>query len=398
MKAGFLEQLIRRIDRIDTSSLQTHFLRLAQEKGLLETILQAIREGLIVVDGEGHVRYVNDAVVRLLGGDPDRMVGQHLNQALPIIEWDTLLDLEGEAWTKMLNREIEVTYPEERLIEFYMVPLQVVEDTEEDTGGGVILLRDVTREREMRESAVESERLDAIMLLAAGVAHEIGNPLNSLNIHLQLMERELGGVQEGALRDDLRELVEVSRNEIERLDQIIHSFLRALRPSEPQREPVSVNQLLDGLLKGLKREIEDRGVWVETEFPEEVPMLDVDKGQMQQAFYNIIRNGLQAMSNNGVMTIKILVTEHMVAIAFRDTGSGIQPDDLGNLFEPYHSTKEEGSGLGLMIVQRIMRDHGGKIEIETRPGQGTTVTLLLMRNDQRIRLLAHPGEPSGEPL
>lgn len=392
MKSGFLEQLLRRIDRIDSGSLQTHFLRLAREKGLLETILQSIREGLVVVDGQGKVAYANEAVARLLGGDAEEMTGRSLDQALPSLDWEGLMGLDPEAWTQMMNREIEVTYPEHRIVEFYVVPLQVVQGAEEDAEGALILLRDVTSERARQESTVETKRLEAITLLAAGVAHEIGNPLNSLNIHLQIMERELRDVKEKEIRDSLQELVEVSSNEIKRLDQIIHSFLRALRPTQPQREPVEVTSLLEDTLKGMEREISDRGVWVEREFPEELPTLQLDKGQMHQAFYNLIRNALQAMTEGGILALGVRVSDTAVAVSFSDTGSGIQAEDLGAIFQPYHTTKEEGTGLGLMIVQRIMQDHGGQIEIETRPDQGTTVTLLLPRFENRIRLLSSRQE------
>lgn len=392
MKSGFLEQLLRRIDRIDSGSLQTHFLRLAREKGLLETILQSIREGLVVVDGQGKVAYANEAVARLLGGDAEEMTGRSLDQALPSLDWEGLMGLDPEAWTQMMNREIEITYPEHRVVEFYVVPLQVVQGAEEDAEGALILLRDVTSERARQESTVETKRLEAITLLAAGVAHEIGNPLNSLNIHLQIMERELRDVKEKEIRDSLQELVEVSSNEIKRLDQIIHSFLRALRPTQPQREPVEVTSLLEDTLKGMEREISDRGVWVEREFPEKLPTLQLDKGQMHQAFYNLIRNALQAMTGGGILTLGVRVSDTAVAVSFSDTGSGIQAEDLGAIFQPYHTTKEEGTGLGLMIVQRIMQDHGGQIEIETRPDQGTTVTLLLPRFENRIRLLSSRQE------
>lgn len=393
MKSGFLEQLLRRIDRIDSGSLQTHFLRLAREKGLLETILQSIREGLVVVDGQGKVAYANEAVARLLGGDAEGMTGLSLDRALPSLDWEGLMGLDPEAWTQMMNREIEITYPEHRIVEFYVVPLQVVQGAEEDAEGALILLRDVTSERARQESTVETKRLEAITLLAAGVAHEIGNPLNSLNIHLQIMGRELREVKDKEIRDSLQELVEVSSSEIKRLDQIIHSFLRALRPTQPQRESVEVAALLEETLKGMDREISDRGVWVEREFPEKLPTLQLDKGQMHQAFYNLIRNALQAMTDGGILTLRLRVSETAVAVSFSDTGSGIQAEDLGAIFEPYHTTKTEGTGLGLMIVQRILQDHGGQIEIESRPGQGTTVTLLLPRFENRIRLLSSREEP-----
>lgn len=396
MKSGFLDQLLRRIDRIDPGSLQTHFLRLAREKGLLETILQTIREGLIVLDGEGRVSYANEAVGRLIGYPAESMPGRKIEEAVPSLDWEGLIGLNPEAWTQMVNREIEVTYPEHRFLEFYVVPLQVVEGAGDDVDGALILLRDVTGDRARQESTVESKRLEAITLLAAGVAHEVGNPLNSLHIHMQLMERELEDIESEDLRDSLRELVTVAHSEITRLDQIIHSFLKALRPSQPVREPVRLEKVLKETLKSMEMEIEDRGIWVETEFPKSVPILALDKGQMQQAFYNLIRNAVQAMTDGGMLRVEIQLSDKEVAVAFRDTGSGIQPENLGAVFEPFHTTKSEGSGLGLMIVQRIVRDHGGHMEIETRPGQGTTVRLILPRDDRRIRLLGTSPVPEAD--
>ena len=140
------------------------------------------------------------------------------------------MDLNNAAWEKMLRREIEITYPDHRFVEFYVVPLAAVADDEE---GALLMLRDVTRERETTAQSIESERLKAITLLAAGVAHEIGNPLNSLNIHLQLMERELRYISDDETRENMADMLSVASQEVERLDSIINQFLRAIRPSEP---------------------------------------------------------------------------------------------------------------------------------------------------------------------
>jgi len=392
MKAAFLDQLLRRIDRIDPGSLQTHFLRLAREKGLLETILQSIREGLVVVDGKGIVTYANDAVARLLGGEVDQMMDVSLEKALPTLDWEGLMGLDPEAWTRMVNREIEVTYPERRIIEFYVVPLQVVQDAEEDAEGALIFLRDVTAERKREETAVESKRLEAITLLAAGVAHEIGNPLNSINIHLQLLDREIGYLENETARDELKELVEVSRKEVGRLDTIIRQFLKALRPSLPERKPHRLQTLLQDTLEVIQHEIRDRRMLVETDFAKDAPAVMVDDTQVKQVFFNVIKNALQAMADGGILKLESYLTDRYVAVTVEDNGSGIDPDKLGAIYEPYHTTKAEGTGLGMMIVQRIMRDHGGEIEINSEPGRGTRLTLRFPREDTRMNLLIAPED------
>lgn len=384
MKPGFLDKLIGRLDKLDAGNLQTQFLRLAQEKGLLETIFHAIQEGLIVLDGESKIVYANRAAEKLFGFSLETAAGGPISKYLREIDWPAVLDLDGDEWTRMVTREIEISYPQRRFIDFYVVPLAAAQPGET---GAVVILRDVTRERESETRAIESERLNAITLLAAGVAHEIGNPLNSITIHLQLLEREIAQLR-AKDRDSLKELVEVSRREVDRLEQIIGQFLRALRPSQPSLERASVREVLDTTLEFLRHEIKDRDVLVEVESPDDLPASLIDKSQIKQAFFNVIRNAIQAMTNGGLLKITLDSDDRFVSIAFKDTGPGISPESLGNIFEPYFTTKSEGTGLGLMIVQRIVRDHGGEIEVHTTPRSGTTFTLYLPREERRIRLLS----------
>ncbi len=392
MKSGFVDKLVDRLDKLDPGSLQTQFLHLVKEKGLLETIFHAIQEGIIVVDGQGVITYANRAAETLCGFSLDRALQQPIQRFIKEIDWASILELDEEEWSRLVTREIEISYPEQRFIEFYLVPLSAVNEDEE---GAVVILRDVTREREAQAASMESERLQAITLLAAGVAHEIGNPLNSLTINLQLLEREFQHLSPED-RENLNELVDVSRKEVDRLDSIITQFLRAVRPQQPQVEPIDPVELLRESLTFLRQEVQDRGVLVEVEADESIPAIQIDPGQVKQAFFNIIKNAVQAMAGGGVLKIAVFVTERFVAISFKDTGCGIKPEDLSSIFKPYHTTKSEGSGLGLMIVQRIMRDHGGEIEVDSEPEKGTSFTLLFPRDDRRIRLLrAHGAGEAG---
>lgn len=389
---GFLDKLVERLDRLDSGSLQTQFLHLAQDKGLLETIFHAIQEGIVVLEGRGNISYANRAAEKLLGFSAEQSKGQFIGCYLREIEWNRVLDLDVDEWSRLVSREIEITYPEHRFLDFYIVPLRVVKPGEK---GAVLILRDVTRERESESRTIESERLQAITLLAAGVAHEIGNPLNSLTIHLQLLDRELAG--EGALdREAMKELVGVARREVERLDQIITQFLRALRPSRPALERASLREILEEALGFLRHEIKDRDVLVEVDVPDDLPTALVDRAQIKQACFNVIRNAIQAMSHGGVLRITLSSDDRFVILAFTDTGPGIPADDLGAIFEPYFTTKSDGTGLGLMIVQRIVRDHGGEIEVHSEPNTGTTFTLYLPRDERRIRLLRARGADTAQ--
>ena len=384
MQSGFLDRLVARLDRLDPESLQTHFLHLAQERGLLETIFQSIQEGVMVIDGEGKLTYANRSAEQMMGFDAEQTRGRPVSRYLREIDWDRLLNLDEGEWSRVINREIEITYPEHRFISFYVAPLNADQAGER---GVLVILRDVTHEREQEATLLESERLNAVKLLAAGVAHEIGNPLNALNIHLQLLDREIAHVENVEQRGELSELLSVARNEVSRLDMIITQFLRAIRPSKPTLAKTQLTEVLAETLSLMKSEIENRSIDVSIEQPESVPAVRVDRHQIKQAFFNVMRNGLQAMSDGGRLQICFVHDDHYLSIAFRDNGEGIRTEDLNRIFEPYHTTKEQGTGLGLMIVQRIMQDHGGQIEIASKPDEGTCFTMVFPRAERRVRLL-----------
>jgi signal transduction histidine kinase len=277
-------------------------------------------------------------------------------------------------------------------VDFYVVPLGAVEAGEK---GAVLILRDVTRDREDRADTIASERLNAMNLLAAGVAHEIGNPLNSLTIHLQLMDRELRALPPGP-HEALQGLLDVSRREVERLDQVIAQFLRAVRPTQPGFERSSLREVLEATTSFLQHEIRDRDVLLEIEGPDDLPAAYIDRNQIKQVFFNIVRNAIQAMPNGGILKVTLFSTDRFVGVSFKDTGPGIDVERLSRIFEPGFTTKSEGSGLGLMIVQRIVRDHGGEIEVHSEPRAGTTFTIYLPRDERRIRLLKAPRHAATE--
>ncbi|HNX53080.1 MAG TPA: ATP-binding protein [Pontiellaceae bacterium] len=387
MKSKFLDKLIDRLERMDADSVQAQFLHLAREKGLMETIFQAIQEGIVVVGRGARIRYANRKAEALFGFKLADAENQPIARYIRDIDWEKVLSLDGDEWERLVRREIEVTYPDHRFVEFYMVPLSAIEEREQ---GAVVIFRDVTRERETTAESIESERLKALTLLAAGVAHEIGNPLNAVTIHLQLMERELADLADYEARESLKELVEVSKREVHRLDRIITQFLRAIRPSLPDRKPVQMDRLLDETLELLRHEVENRRILVERKQAGHIPSVPADEVQVKQAFFNVIKNAIQAMADGGILKINIDVSPRFVSICFADNGPGIAPENLGAIYEAYHTTKATGSGLGLMIVQRILRDHGGEIEICSTPERGTAFTLHFPRDDVRLSLLEAP--------
>jgi two-component system, sporulation sensor kinase E len=410
VKAGFLEKLIERLGRIGPEEVHYYCLRLAQEKGFLETVFNAIQEGIIVTDSKGRITYLNDAACELFGLHGSDAIGKRLDERVRGLDWESLTQSSGP-----VSRDMEIFYPANRFINFYIVPLMIehretgavagVANSEHRDGtmfsgtmtgvpapgyseqvGHAMILRDITESRRSAQQIIESERLNALTLLAAGVAHEIGNPLNSLHIHLQLMERQAHKLERAA-REELQESIDIARSEVNRLDSIVTQFLRAIRPSKPELHPESVNAIVEETLRFFTPEIHDRNIVVEQELRSDLPPLQIDRDQMKQAFYNVIKNSLQAMKRRGTLCIRTDRDDTHVLISFIDTGSGMSAENLGRVFEPYFTTKPSGTGLGLLIVRRIVREHGGELSIESSEGKGLTLTIRLPYIDKRVRML-----------
>jgi len=345
---------------------------LANLRALHERIVASIRSGVVTTDLEGRIYTVNAAAQEITGYSEEAIRGQDSSILFGEMK-ERVEDALGAAGHGATSPRFEtscLTSEGRRLRLGYSIsPLN---SEAGETTGMVITFQDLTQVRSLEETSRRQDRLAAIGRMAASIAHEIRNPLAAMRGSIQMLRSEVENDSSQA------ELMEIILRESDRLNQIITDFLSYARPRSLVQARVDVGDLLHQTFSLLRHSPElSANQAVEAEVPNERVFANADEGQLKQVFWNLARNALQAMPEGGTLRATLAKNSNdRLRIAFSDSGRGMTPDQVERLFEPFSSTTG-GTGLGLSIVYQIIRDHGGTINVRSREGQGTTITVEL---------------------
>jgi two-component system sensor histidine kinase HydH len=341
---------------------------LSRVKALSDSLVEHMPVGLVAVDLEERVMVFNDTAEKLLGGTP-AAVGKPASEILPRACMDMLRELGQDR--RIVEKEFDCAVGDGRT-----VPLEVIAAVLRDDEGALIgriaLVRDLSELKHLRTEVERSQRLAAVGSLAAGVAHEIRNPLSSIKGFATYFRQRYDGVP-----DDVR-IADIMIQEVERLNRVITELLEFSRPMALKRKKTDLAALLRHTLGTIEGQVREKDISVKTDLPPGITDIDVDPDRMIQVFLNLFLNALAAMDRGGILSLGLArQDERTLRVSVSDTGMGIRKEDLGRVFDPYFTTKPSGTGLGLAIVHRIVEAHGGEIRLESKLGKGTTFTVLL---------------------
>lgn len=345
---------------------------LVEIQAFTSLLIAKLPVGVVATDASGRITTWNQAVVQLTGITRDSVVGKKPQEVLPEMLAAFFLDADAvKAEKKSAERTIKVIFGGRRC-EVLCHPL-LITDSEQQYMGKVLLLSDVTAIKSLEQRMRENERLAAVGRMAGGVAHEVRNPLSSIKgLALLLKNRFPSGSKEQDTADLLIQ-------ETERMNRTITEMLSFTRPTALHLQQVDLAVLLRRSLQLIKTEAADSGITTVLEVEDAIVPVHGDVDRLQQVIMNVLLNGLQAMEEGGTLTVTIANQEQGEGVELRitDTGSGIAPELVSQVFYPYFTTKQNGTGIGLAISQKIILDHGGSIDMESEPAKGTAVIIRL---------------------
>ncbi|QEN06308.1 GHKL domain-containing protein [Thiospirochaeta perfilievii] len=378
----FLERAINKVDRMNKAQLSSLLLTLKDELTLKEMVMGSLTQGILVSDHEDRVVYSNKAIDRLL---PLRLGDNSELLVWSIIDNDDIYHFVKENLFEhnTVRDKIFVINSENNtlILSISLLPLA----SKGIIYGNVLIVNDVTESKEREIKLKRAESLASLTTMAAGVAHEIKNPLGSMSIHIQLMNKILN--RDNFNKDDFSKYLDIISDEVERLNSIVVDYLFAVRPMNVELVDSDINVVIEELIEFTKYELEESHISVNLKLNKDIPKIYLDVKFIKQAFLNIIKNAIGAMESGGELTITTEEKDNFVQVSIRDNGIGIEESIQDKIFEPHFTTKETGSGLGLTLVYKIVKEHKGDISVSSKVGEGTCFNFVFPGLFEKEKLL-----------
>lgn len=354
------------------ASIDTMFKNLIQLKGFTERILESMNSGVLIFNQQGSITYANpEAKLMLAHQFPEGWnILNNYNEDLPKELYEVMKEV-LETQVTHENTKLRVkTSGQKRVLTFNAFPFR--NESGREIIGTACFIKDITQIEALEEQLMRADKLSALGVLAAGIAHEIRNPLTGMKMIVQLLESDFSE------DDSRREPLDIIQREIDRLENIIGNLLDFARPTKSKTIPVSPAKVVEDCYKLIKNQLNKQHITFELIQTSQCPRTVADPDQLKQVFINIMTNAIQAIVKDGKLTVNIEHTnDERVKIAFEDSGCGISNERLRDIFNPFMTTKEDGTGLGLSMAQRIVEEHGGSIEVQSVEGEGSTFTVYL---------------------
>lgn len=375
----FIKRALKKTDRMTFLQLKDFLSSFEEEYEILAGALDSLSTGIIICDIPGTVILYNKSVLRLFAGAfsdspsgvSDKPVWEYIkNEEISAFIRKTILN-EENAYDKVF---CVTTGTMSVYLNFSVVPLVL----EKRIKGSIVTIQNVTdaKTEEIKNRRMES--LASLTNLAASVAHEIKNPLASISIYVQLLQKKIA-VSDLADDGSVKKSLNVISDEINRLNKTIVNFLTAVRPIRLSAAPLSVNSVIQGVAEFVGEELKSKKIDLSLELDNTIPLVSGDEERLRQVFLNFIKNAQEAIGaeRGGSIVIRTKTKDDAVLIQIQDDGPGIPPDNLTHIFEPYYTTKIDGTGLGLPVAYKIIKEHGGDIQVCSFEGEGVCFSILL---------------------
>jgi len=338
----------------------------------IKSTIENMAEGVVFIDPSDRVTMCNKAVERTWKMKREEIIGKSIKDNLSYY-----IGAAGAKITEKSRRGIKTSQHQEIRTEngYLYNTYSAVHDNKGRYWGTVLTSHDITERKKLELQLLHTERLAAIGEMSAKVAHEIKNPLSSISLNTELLHDEINSYNGGRTKD-ADDMIQSIMKEIDRLTEISEEYLQFARFPRLELKPVSVNDMLSKLTTFLKKEMFQRNIILRESYAADLPEVLLDNNQIRQVFLNIFKNSFEAMPEGGRLYISTEVSGDNVAVCISDTGSGIAEEDIQKIFDPFYSSKVDGTGLGLALTKKTIEVHGGEMFCESTVGVGTTIHLI----------------------